>query len=170
MRAGWSSVALERYASHRFGEDIPSSTFRSYKRRAHIEIETSKLLGKEIDPDKTADVVATRQELIALQLDRIGIDAKHERDMSKLFSSTGREIELLSKLLDSAKADLQDLGVFPVAAQEMHVTSGPGPADAPKYASLGDVISDPSRSEEMAKVLHMVLPNGKAAGQNGGGV
>jgi hypothetical protein len=161
MGAGWSSSSLEKYAYHRYGEDVPASTFRLYRAKYEIKPPDSKMRGKEIDPDRTHDVVAARQELIALQMERIGIDAQHERDMKKLFGTTSREIALLSGLLTEAKADLQDLGLFPKAGEVVTVkSSGPEPESLPKARTLAEAIGGGAPSEDvgLARVLHMMLP------------
>jgi hypothetical protein len=162
MESGWSSMALERYAYHRYGEDIPASTFRAYKAKRGIKVEVSVMRGRDIDPDRTHDVVATRQELIALQMARIGIDAQHERDMKKLFGTTRGEISLLSMLLDAAKGDLQDLGLFPKAGETITVKGdGPDPESIPKARTLAEAMGDGTalaESSDLAKVLHLLLP------------
>lgn len=174
LQAGWSSASLERYAALRYGEDIPASTFRTYRKRCKVETPVSVLLGGEqLDSDVTPDVLVRRQELIALQTARIAIDAQHERSMGKLFSSTRSEIQLLDGLLTALKTDLQDMGVLGKAADEVRFTPiGAAQHDVPKLKSLGEVIGDdPAQQMALAKVLHMALPapDAKKASGNGHG-
>ena len=165
MEAGWSSFALERYAIHRYGEDIPASTFRSYKSRAKIAVPAHKF-GDVVTPDNLTDIVGMRATLIQMQLARIGIDFEHEESMKKLFSGTGREIKLLDELLGSYKQDLQDLGAFPKAGELLRIqseSSGPSAAEAPKAKSLADALGIPEGDEPgMAKLLHLATHRANA--------
>lgn len=98
MKAGWSSATLERYAAWRYGKDVPASTFRQYKKRQKLDVQTSRLLNASfVDPDALPDVLTKRQELIALQTERLAIDAEHERNMRKLFGTTKGEIALRTR-------------------------------------------------------------------------
>lgn len=157
LRAGWSSLALERYALHRYGEDIPASTFRTYKKRKGIEAPQS--FG--LDEVEAVDVLSSRAELIRLQKERIGIDVEHERSMGKLFGSTAREIEVLGRLLTEHKVDLQDVGLLPRAGEEITVhRTGPQESDEvlPKSRSLSEALGiDPSQEIDAARALHLRL-------------
>jgi hypothetical protein len=175
MQAGWSSLTLERYAMYRFGEEIPASTFRTYKKRWAIEAKVApwaREAEKVLDADAAVDVVTARAELIELQRSRIAIDVGHERTMTKLFGSTRAEIAALSSLLDAHKADLQDLGLFPKAGTTLTISGDvpkPTAADAPKVQTLGTLIGTEDTAEEIeaAKVLHLKM---KAASNGHGGV
>jgi hypothetical protein len=160
MRAGWTSLSLEAYARYRYAEDIPASTFRSYKARQKIEVKQSGLLSQVMDVDEAPDVIAVRQELIALQIGRIGIDVKHERDMSKLFSTTRGEIALLNSLLTDLKTDLQDAGLMGQATRgEDAVQPAQDGGVIPRAATLGDLMGlAPENQTEAARLLHLVLP------------
>lgn len=178
MKAGWSSLTLERYALYRYGEEIPASTFRTYKARQKIEAipaPWAKEAEAVLDADAAVDVITTRAQLIALQRDRIAIDVKHERDMTKLFGSTRAEIAALNSLLDAHKADLQDLGLFPKAGERLTIETPDRPtaADAPKAQTLGALIGSSDEGEEMeaAKVVHLAMKaasNGHAAANGHG--
>jgi hypothetical protein len=170
MEAGWSSLALERYALHRYAEEIPASTFRTYRAKQQISVPVSPW--KNVDAEKTLDTLGIRAQLIQLQIARIEIDAKHEGEMSKLFGTTRGEIQTLNALLDSHKADLQDLGLFPKSADVVAVTptqQGDGEV-APRARSLGDVLGKTGTdTAAMAKVLHMALPKTGRPTENGHG-
>lgn len=162
LRAGWSSSSLERYAAYRFGEDIKAATFRQYKFRMKIEVEPSVLMDRRKDPGPVSDVdvMKVREELVVLQMHRIAIDAQHERDMTKLFSTTGREIDLLSKLLDAVKADQRDYGILPSVPVALEVSTGPLPNQPPRSATLGEVLGlqDPKSVMAAAEALANVVP------------
>lgn len=168
MEAGWSSMALERYARHRYGEDVPAATFRTYKRRAKIVTDVSKF-GEIVDPEKMIDVLRTRSELVQLQMERIRIDHDHERTMGKLFGSTSREIDLLAKLLDQSKADQQDLGLFPKAGETLHVDlPRPSGETAPRHRSLAEALGiEETQQADVAKVLHLALARKELPHSNG---
>lgn len=159
LKAGWSSVSLERYAQFRYGEDVPSSTIRTYRQRqpwaAEVKVER---FGEILDPERAVDVLGERAALIKLQVDRIAIDHKHEKEMGKLFGSTRGEIATLSSLLDAHKADLQDLGLMGKAGETLTVNTGAEQADAPRSPSLSEALGvDPKDEAGMARVLHMRL-------------
>jgi len=151
MKAGWSSATLERYAAWRCGEDIPASTFRQYKKRMKLDVQTSRLLNASFDTDAVPDVLVKRQELIALQTERIAIDAQHERGMGKLFGTTKAEIALLNTLLTDMRTDLVEAGVI----GDSRVEAVPE-LDLPRHRTLSEVL--PGDEAEWAKVLHMAMP------------
>lgn len=167
MENGWSSLAIERYAFHRYGEEIPASTVRSYRKRSKIEVKKSPWVEILKDaPEGALDVLSIRAEMITMQRARIAIDAKHEQDMTKLFGTTRGEMAELGRMLDAYKDDLQDLGLMPKAGQSLEVTGGGGspliPATpdgvvAPKAKSLGELLgtTDPEVERQMARVIHM---------------
>ena len=161
IKAGWNSFALERYALGRYGEEIPASTFRSYKSRKGMKTDVERF-GEIVDQDKMIDVMGVRSDLIQLQMGRIGIDVRHEQEMSKLFGSTRGEIQLLSALLDQHKQDLQDLGMFPKVGEsvtiESHVTHEQVEDTAPKHTSLSEALGmDGADDADLAEVLHLQL-------------
>ena len=163
MRAGWTSVSIERYAAHRYGETIPAATVRSYKSRKGIESQTVSRFGTH-SPDELVDVVAVRRQLIELQTERIRIDWAHEQSMNKLFGANRAEIALLNDLLDDHRADLQALGLFPIAGQEITVRTGVAAEapELPKHRSLADAIGNEGMTAEMAmqaaRFVHRALP------------
>jgi hypothetical protein len=161
---GWTSMSLERYALHRYGEDIPAVTFRLYRKKLGKNRPASQY--RTVVPSSMVDVLGSRAELIALQQARIAVDWGHEQSMGKLFGTTRAEISVLSGLLDAHKADLQDLGVFPKAGEKLTINGvAVSPDDAPKARSLAEALGvDPGSEAEMAKLLHLSL---KAAGGNG---
>lgn len=170
---GWSSFALERYAAHRYGEEIPASTFRAYKARKGLAAEVS-TLAKNADTDSMIDVIALRADMIRLQQSRIAIDVQHEQQMTKLFGSTKGEIALLDAMLSSHKADLQDLGLMPKAGDMLTIrTPGPTPESAPRKRTLADLLGQPEMTTEqgieVAKVLHLVSKAGSNGHANGNG-
>lgn len=161
MENGWSSLAIERYAWHRYGEDVPASTVRSYKARHSI---VAKQVFEDVPVDDALDVVSGRAELIRLQQSRIRMDVKLEQGMNKLFSTTRAEIELLARLLTEHKVDLQDLGLLPKAGLTVGVqTQDPGPsrADAPRARTLAEAIGGavtPEVERQIARVIHLAVP------------
>jgi hypothetical protein len=162
IEAGWTSESIERYAAFRYGEDVPAATVRTYKRRHQIQVVEGPY--ERLKADETVDVISARVELIRLQQERIGIDVKHERQMSKLFGATKGEIALLAQLLTEHKGDLQDLGLMPKAGQKIEV-SGKVESEqsvvsgtAPRYGSLGEALGIAVGGEDeadLARVLHL---------------
>ena len=168
MENGWSSLTLERYAAYRYGEEIPASTFRTYRSKHEIVVKNGVKPMKGVEPDQVVDVIGKRAELIRLQEARIAIDVQHETMMAKLFGSTRGEIATLNALLDSHKADLQDLGLLPKAGEKITINDGrqPTAADAPKARTLGDLLgapgADPAMQSALARSLHLATRNGVA--------
>ncbi|AMM44171.1 hypothetical protein BJD78_gp01 [Arthrobacter phage KellEzio] len=160
---GWTSFALERYASYRYGEDIKASTFRGYKSKILAQkpdwVSPDVLTGKDKRPlieggkEVQLDVMDMRQKLAMLQLQRISVDVATELNLGKLFNSTGREIELAAKLLDQIKEDQQDFGLLPKVADEQKVTVNELPSDIPrKHSTLGEAlgVGKDSSKEDLA--------------------
>lgn len=179
MQAGWSSVALERYALWRYGEEIKASAFRTYRRRHGWQVQTATFNGdRDLDPDVLLDLVHERAELIRLQKFRISVDVRLERNMNKLLSTTKGEIELLSRMLDQSKRDLQDLGLFPQAGVKIDIHGRVGGLEpsmddgrnrfTPPAASLGELLGQMGPEEEMrmARMINDMLPG---PGVNGNG-
>lgn len=173
LRAGWSSLAIERYLLFRYGEDIPASTIRTYRSRKKIEAIVGRSPLEGLEPDSVQDVLSIRSQLIQLQQARIAVDWKHEQSMSKLFGSTKGEIAALSALLDAHKADLQDLGVFPKAGTTLTVQEGlpvESGETAPRARTLGELVGqaemDPAAEMALARVLH--LADRKTSGEKAG--
>jgi hypothetical protein len=166
LEAGWTSTSMERYALHRYGEDIPAVTFRLYRKRIGCTQRPTKY--GSVTPESMVDILGARAEMIALQQARIAVDWGHEHSMAKLFGSTKAEIALLSQLLDAHKSDLQDLGVFPKAGETLTINGvAVRESEAPRARSLAEALGvDPGSEAEMAKVLHLSL---KAASPNGSG-
>ncbi len=166
LQAGWSSLALERYAKFRYAEDIPAKTFRDYRQRKQIQAKLQ--TEATIDPDALIDIVAERAELIRIQKARIAVDVELEAEMNKLFSTTGKEIERLSELLDQYKGDLQDLGAFPKLGEivRLGVPAAPprdpevdGDRVAPRARNLGELLATtPDKAAQLARMLHDALP------------
>ena len=168
IQAGWSSTALERYAKYRYDETIPASTFRNHMRRIekpHALVVTGK--DGQALTDVDTDVLGIRQSLIALQIQRLQVDAKHEFDMNKLFTSTREELKLLSQLLNEAKADQRDFGVIVHDPKdELPPVPAPEPANSPRHASmaellgLSDGVDQLGVVERLADVISMVPKTG----------
>ena len=174
LEGGWTSFALERYASYRYGEDIKASTFRGYKAKILAQkpdyVTPDVLTGKDKQPLAKAgeevqlDVMDMRQKLAMLQLQRISVDVASELSIGKLFTTTGREIELASKLLDQIKTDQQDFGVLPKVAEEVKVGINDMPSDIPrKHTTLGEALgltpdSTPEEKAAAARALGNLIP------------
>lgn len=168
MQAGWTSFALERYAAYRYGETISASTFRTYKQRVVAQIPgwvtPAVLTGKNKAPlmkageEARIDIMDIRQQLILLQLQRVSVDVNTELNLGKLFNTTGREIEMLSKLLNEAKQDQIDFGILPKVADEQVVTVNDVPAMvAPRHQTLGEALQlGDISAEDLAAVARSV--------------
>lgn len=146
IEAGWSSVSLERYAKYRYKEEIPASTFRNHMRRIEKKADPSKRLAltakdQEQLSGSEVDVMGVRQQMIVLQIQRLGVDTAHEFQMNKLFTSTREELKLLSTLLNEAKADQLDFGVI-AAKQEDELPPVPqaDASNSPQHATLGSLL------------------------------
>lgn len=162
LRNGWSSTSLERYAAHRFGEQISSASFRRFRARKKITVTPSPFA--KVAVEDALDVVAGRAELIQLQRERIGIDVEHERSMNKLFGSTRGELRLLGDLLTEHLADLQALGLMPRAGDKLEITAGPAPGEAPKTLTLGELLgTTDGETTGMARVLHLRLKEARSS-------
>lgn len=160
IKAGWSSISLERYAAFRFGEDIPSRTFRAYKSRLKLDQVDEKKTLEQFATTEAHDVLQKRAALISLQEQRVVIDTSLELGMNKLLSTTREEIRLLHSMLGDHLADLQTLGVMPKEAQHVQVTATGGAepegAGIPAHRSLAEIFgADPAAEAEIAKVIHM---------------
>jgi hypothetical protein len=175
LKAGWSSLAVERYAMFRYGEDIPAATIRAYRKSMRLQVTASVMRpAKEVDPEQVLDVALEMAELIQLQKDRVAIDVKLETQMNKLLSTTRMEIRELSMLLREYKETMQDWGLHPVRGVKLdvhgtlHPGEQPGPADdgrtryAPRVQTLGQLFDGGEVSQEqeiqLARMLHSVLP------------
>jgi hypothetical protein len=172
MEAGWSSFAMERYAWHRFGEDVPASTFRAFKAKQHIVARSDRF--SQTDPDSLVDVVAARADLIRLQQARVAIDWGHEQKMMKLFSNNRSEIALLAQLLTEHRVDLQDLGLLPKAGEMLEIRASQPPEELPRHRSLAEALGQPGVAEEterqLARVLHLAVPPQTGSGNGHGQV
>jgi hypothetical protein len=171
MESGWSSQALERYASYRYGEVIASSTFRTRKARMLAQkpasVKMSELTGKSgseiADAEHRVDVMKIRNQLAVLQMQRISLDVKTELDLGKLFSSTKGEIDMLNTLLDKIKQDEEDFGLRAKVADETKVTVSDLPAQvAPRHdtlaAALGAGGLDQAQLIKVARELGTIVP------------
>lgn len=175
LKAGWSSLALEKYAAFRYGEDIPANTFRYYRKRLKQDDPNAIVEYKEVKTDQMIDVIGERAQLLALQKKRITIDFEHETNMAKLFSSLGKEIDLYNRLLDSHKADLQDLGLLPKTTEQIEMTmndAAKAPA-APRHRTLAEALGvdlDTEHGIDLAQSLANVIPlPGKTNGDHATG-
>lgn len=170
MDENWSSFALERYASYRYGEEISASTFRTKKARIRAQkpadVKPQQLTGKsakEFDVDHRVDVMKIRNQLAVLQMQRISVDVKTEMDLGKLFSSTKGEIDMLNTLLDRIKADEEDYGIRAKAIEQTQVTVSDLPATvAPKHATLAAALGagglDQAQLIKVARELGSIVP------------
>jgi hypothetical protein len=171
MQQGWSSFALERYASYRYGEKIAAATFRTRKSRMMAQktdwVTPDHLTGKSnaaiADPEHRVDVLKIRHQLAVLQMQRISLDVKTELDLGKLFSSTKGEIDMLSSLLDKIKQDEEDFGLREKVADRATVTVQDLPAQvAPRHdtlaAALGAGGLDQAQLINVARELGKIVP------------
>ncbi len=129
----WGSGTVSKYLELKYGEHIPASTLRTWRGRRLKTLErydnlpdiwktpddvvegSAEYHAIELSrpKDELPDVLSRRMALIAMQEARVRIDLEHELSMGKLFSSQSKEINLLNNLYDSAKTDMQDLGLWP---------------------------------------------------------
>ena len=160
---------------YRYGESISAATFRGFKaaqmkRNPAFDADAVKVTGKNGarvagDAEIQVDVMGLRNELAALQIQRIAVDVKTELGLGKLFSSTAREIQLASDLLDKVKQDQMDMGTLPKIDEkaELKVTVNDLPAAvAPKHNTLGEALgltgATPQNLTELAKTLGAIVP------------
>lgn len=170
MDENWSSMALERYASYRYGETISASTFRTKKARIRAQkpdgVSAQQLTGKsnkEFDVEHRVDVMKIRNQLAVLQMQRISVDVKTEMDLGKLFSSTKGEIDLLNTLLDKIKADEEDFGIRAPKVEQSQVTVSDLPAQvAPRHNTLAEALNagglDRAQLIAVARSLGTIVP------------
>lgn len=161
LNGGWSTTALERYAAHRFNEEISAYTFRRHRAKMpppeETEVRDQKLA--LLRKDEEVDVFQTRADLIRLQQQRVLTDVGLEigdRGMNKLFTTTKYEIELLSNLLDAHVRDMQVLGLVPQPGARLDVVHSA--ASQVEQRSLGDILGSDVDPETLAKVVHLALP------------
>lgn len=176
MQAGWTSIAIERYASYRFGEDIPASTVRAYRTRKQLGPNTRPAFpnlkpGADSDPEKRLDVMGLRAEAIQLQQARLQLEHAAERESGRLNPTLREEIRLYNTLLSDHKTDQQDWGLAPRAGDRVDPPAAmpgvpqPGAAEPPKYQTLGEMLGVPAGSDEEREVavrLHLATRDGQA--------
>jgi hypothetical protein len=134
MEQRWGADSVAKYLELKHGEEISPGTLRTWRiRQKELLVEAGTLPECWDDPeesDRTAkaevkrltsgdhglpDVLSRRFALIRLQEARIRLDAEHEFSMQKQFVSQGKEIDLLNRLYNDAKRDMQELGLWPSA-------------------------------------------------------
>lgn len=133
MEQRWGADSVAKYLELKHGEVIPAGSLRTWRQRQKELLTAAGTLpevwGEDPEPeDRTAraevkrllvgdhglpDVLARRFALIRLQEARIRLDAEHEFSMQKQFVSQGKEIDLLNRLYNDAKRDMQELGMWP---------------------------------------------------------
>lgn len=169
IQAGWSSASLERYAKYRYDETIPASTFRNHMARIQKGKNPGNPLavtgkGGEQLTGTEIDVMGVRQQLIMLQIQRLGVDSAHEFQMNKLFASTREEMKLLGTLLNDAKADQADYGLLKKATgDELPEVPQPDAGNAPRHTSLAQLMGLDAGQDALGVVeaLANVIPIGK---------
>lgn len=160
IEAGWSSLAVERYAYHRYGEDIPASTIRSYCNKHAITVRGERPFNlAHVERDTPVDVLGTRAELIHLQVARLRVDFAREQAEGKLLPTTRLEVLALNTMLTDHKADLQDAGVMAKLGQEIKLSGpAPEPVGLPRARSLAEAFGvDPADEVAIARQLHLSL-------------
>jgi hypothetical protein len=164
---GWSSLAVERYASHRHGEDIPSSTIRTWCLKHEVK-KPPKPTFTGVDPERVVDVMGLRAQLIQLQAARIQNDVRLEigdgagsPGMGKLFNTTRGEIALLNQLLNDHRLDQEAADIVarvtgqPVQAVPTQEEAGP----LPHHATLGQALGAVGVTDlALARKVHELLP------------
>lgn len=164
---GWSSLSLERYAAFRYGEDIPGSTFRSYRTRKRITSKVSPRTGPIpviADTDSVVDILGKRAALVRLQMKRIEDDMAREIQGETLNAQLRQEFVVMNQLLQSMKEDLQDVGLMPKLGEILTV-QGPAIPDssAPKADTLHEALGiQPGEEVAFARTLHLATKHGQA--------
>lgn len=156
MKMGWSSIRLENYALVRYGEKIPAVTFRTYKHRHKIEVEQDSLTTRisSFNPEDILDITRIRAELTQAQRERIAIGLEQERERKTLKPTMRAELALLNQLLDSMKADQQDLGIMGKAADHHTLTvQQPEQTKQPKWTVQELVGDDPAAQRALASAM-----------------
>lgn len=161
----WSDQAIEQYAWHRYGEDIPRATIGAYRRKHGIERANTGYnpADKYASADGIPDVLGGINDLLNLQRDRIRIDHKHEISRDALNPKLRNEIALMNQLLGTAKATMQDLGLLPKSSEKLEIKSGPmtpvPEAGTPRLKSLEDITGDADAARLLARQLDSSIPN-----------
>lgn len=202
MEQRWGADSVARYLELKYGEEIPPGSLRTWRKRRREELLAEGTLPEAWadDPepgDQTAqalvrramsgdggipDVLQRRFALIRLQEARIKLDADHEFSMGKQFVSQGKEIDLLNRLYNDVKRDMQDLGFWPkdVPSAPSTVVNAYGGAAVAASQARSESKSEVSASsleelldgvdvEAMREVGAVMRELGATGGSTGGG-
>jgi len=180
----WGSRTVAKYLETKYGEVIPDSSMRTWRQRRLRTLERQGKVPKiwreappesdnsaraqvlrHLTPEDTLpDVLTRRIALARLQEARVRLDAEHEFAMGKQFASQGREIDLLNRIYDSIKTDMQELGMLPtlekqpetqvtVHAQGGHAAAIAAPVPADRTVEQLTHGIDPSTLSEAGRTL-----------------
>lgn len=167
MVDGWSSLSLERYAAFRYGEDIPASTFRSFRTRHRIVSKTKPRTGpipQVADVDAVVDILGKRAALVRLQMKRIEDEMAREADGSALNPNLRHEFDVMNRLVQSMKEDMQDVGLMPRLGEILTVQGAAIPeTGGPKADTLHEALGvGPGEEVAMARSLYLATKHGAA--------
>lgn len=128
LRQGWSSQSCHDYLKRRYNIDIPPRVLRFYRQKKikPEEMIPSPILDAMMDKifkeaELRIDILKERATLIRLQAQRVAKNMAVEDTLPITSERQQKEIELLSKLLDDHKKDLQALGLFPQIVEEVAI-------------------------------------------------
>lgn len=154
MEQRWGADSVAKYLELKHGEVIPPGSLRTWRIRQKEALSAAGTLPAVWleDPEESdqragakvarllsgdhgvPDVLSRRFALIRLQEARIRLDAEHELSMGKQFVSQGKEIDLLNRLYNDVKRDMQELGLWPspaaAAGTQVNVNAYGGVAQA----------------------------------------
>ena len=100
---------------------------RTFRRARAQELADYELtdINKLVNPNQPAlDEIAALEHLARIQMFRLGIDVKNEKDIGKLFNTTAREVEVTRRIAETiakARGKIKDGGSGSMEAQSQDV-------------------------------------------------
>jgi hypothetical protein len=110
--------------------------------------------------DKGLNVLEEHRKLFKLQMDRIAIGQKNEKNIGMLMPTMTQEVRVASELLTRISDLEMDLGLVTRVGDEVNVNvSVSGQVDVGKYGkkSVADVMNDPERRRKVLNVAQTML-------------
>jgi hypothetical protein len=108
LKEGISAAEISRHFAENSWITVSERTFsdalRTFRRKYPREIDNTDIgyVDEHIPANApVVDELIHLQQLLRLQKVRIGLDFKHEKEMGKLFATTGKEIEVAGKLVET---------------------------------------------------------------------
>jgi len=121
---GWSTIALEAYLAKKYEMKISHQMLRYYRDNHISKFERlgwDNFLDMKKEASLHIDIIGNRARLIMHQIERLEYSSKIEKSSGFLIAERGRQIALLNELLNDHKQDLQDVGLFPKAPEELNI-------------------------------------------------